>query len=136
MNVNPEEKMISEDRIEKYILRKAFDTSDNPDAQPYLPNNILWRQKEQFSDGVGYSWIDALKHNAELHVTDEMMKHPKAEWDDDIPNSKEAYWYRMMFDELFPKHCASTVMRWTPTWSRQADPSGRAISTHVARHVD
>ena len=57
MNIDPAEKMITKDKIEKYILRKAFDTSDDPSAQPYLPEKILWRQKEQFSDGVGYSWI-------------------------------------------------------------------------------
>lgn len=90
MNIDPAEKMITKDRIEKYILRKAFDTSDEPDVQPYLPDKILWRQKEQFSDGVGYGWIDALKDNAELQVTDEMMKNPKPEWGDDIPDSKEA----------------------------------------------
>lgn len=89
MNIDPKEKMITKDRIEKYILRKAFDTSDEPETKPYLPDNILWRQKEQFSDGVGYGWIDALKDNAELHVTDEMMKNPKPEWGDDIPDSKE-----------------------------------------------
>jgi len=134
MNVDPAEKMITKDRMEKYILRKAFDTSDDPKAKPYLPDKFLWRQKEQFSDGVGYGWIDALKDNAELHVTDEMMKHPKAEWRDDIPDTKEAYWYRTMFDEHFPAYCASTVMRWTPTWSKQTDPSGRAIATHVAKY--
>lgn len=90
MNIDPAEKMITKDRIEKYILRKAFDTSDEPDANPYLPDKILWRQKEQFSDGVGYGWIDALKDNAAIHVTDEMMKNPKPEWGDDIPDSKEA----------------------------------------------
>jgi asparagine synthase (glutamine-hydrolysing) len=90
MNIDPKEKMITKDHIEKYILRKAFDTSDDPSAQPYLPDNILWRQKEQFSDGVGYGWIDALKDNAELHVTDEMLKNPKPEWGTDIPDSKEA----------------------------------------------
>ncbi|PFH61823.1 hypothetical protein XA68_16157 [Ophiocordyceps unilateralis] len=134
MNIDAREKMITKDRIEKYIIRKAFDTSDEPDTAPYLPESILWRQKEQFSDGVGYGWIDALKDNAELHVTDEMMKTPKAEWGDDVPDTKEAYWYRTMFDEHFPPHCASTVMRWTPMWSRQTDPSGRAISTHVAKY--
>lgn len=91
MDIDPQEKMITGDRIEKYILRKAFDTSDDPSAEPYLPEHILWRQKEQFSDGVGYGWIDALKDNAELQVTDEMMKNPKPEWGDDIPDSKEAY---------------------------------------------
>ncbi len=149
MNVDPQEKMITKDRIEKYILRKAFDTTDEPDTQPYLPDKILWRQKEQFSDGVGYGWIDALKDNAEQQVSDEQMKNPKKEWGDDIPDSKEAYvscdlkqyllrffpetraltgcryWYRVMFDEHFPPSCASTVMRWTPTWSKQSDPSGR-----------
>lgn len=134
MNIDPQEKMIVPGRIEKYILRKAFDTSDEPDAKPYLPDNILWRQKEQFSDGVGYGWIDALKDNAELHVTDEMMKNPKPEWGNDIPDTKEAYWYRMMFDEHFPPYCAETVMRWTPTWSNQTDPSGRAIKVHQAKY--
>jgi len=134
MNIDPQEKMITKDRMEKYILRKAFDTTDEPDVKPYLPDNILWRQKEQFSDGVGYGWIDALKDNANMNVTDEMMKTPKAEWGDDIPDSKEAYWYRTMFDQHFPPYCASTVMRWTPTWSKQTDPSGRAIATHHAKY--
>lgn len=155
MGVDPQEKMITKDRIEKYILRKAFDTSDQPDVNPYLPEKILWRQKEQFSDGVGYGWIDALKDQAAVHISDEMMKTPKPEWGSDIPDSKEAYdrpffffffffwsatdpdlflwltqtryWYRLMFDELFPPSCASTVERWTPTWSKQTDPSGRLV---------
>jgi asparagine synthase (glutamine-hydrolysing) len=90
MNIDTKEKLITKDRIEKYILRKAFDTSDEPGAEPYLPEKILWRQKEQFSDGVGYGWIDALKDNAEKQVSDEDMKNPKPEWGDDIPDSKEA----------------------------------------------
>lgn len=134
MNIDPQDKMITEGKIEKYILRKAFDTKDEPDVQPYLPDEILYRQKEQFSDGVGYGWIDALKDNAELHVTDEMMKNPKPEWGSEIPDTKEAYWYRLMFDEHFPVSCASTVMRWTPKWSKQTDPSGRAISIHNAKY--
>lgn len=125
MSVDPAEKLITKDRIEKYILRKAFDTTDEPGTKPYLPKNILWRQKEQFSDGVGYGWIDALKENAESHVTDEQMKNPKKEWGNENPDTKEAYWYRLMFDDHFPPQCASTVMRWTPTWSDQNDPSGR-----------
>ncbi|KAH9223568.1 asparagine synthetase [Leptodontidium sp. 2 PMI_412] len=134
MNIDPEEKLITKDRIEKYIIRKAFDTTDEPGAQPYLPDNILWRQKEQFSDGVGYGWIDALKDTAEANITDEMMKNPKPEWGTDIPDTKEAYWYRTMFDEHFPPYCADTVMRWTPTWSDQTDPSGRAIAIHNQKY--
>lgn len=62
MNIDPSDKLIVKgERLEKYILRKAFDTSDEPDLKPYLPGDILWRQKEQFSDGVGYGWIDVLK---------------------------------------------------------------------------
>ncbi|KAI9829184.1 MAG: asparagine synthetase [Phylliscum demangeonii] len=135
MNVDPREKMITPDRMEKYILRKAFDTSHEPGAEPYLPPSILWRQKEQFSDGVGYAWIDALKATAARHVSDAQMTLPKAAWADDPPSTKEAYWYRLLFDEHFPPSCASTVMRWTPTWSKQTDPSGRAISTHVAKYT-
>lgn len=90
MNIDPAEKMITKERIEKYILRKAFDTTDEPETKPYLPASILWRQKEQFSDGVGYGWIDALKDNAEKQVSDEDMKNPKPEWGDDIPDTKEA----------------------------------------------
>ncbi|KAL0263000.1 asparagine synthetase [Diplodia seriata] len=129
MNIDPQDKMITKEKIEKYILRKAFDTTDEPETKAYLPDKILWRQKEQFSDGVGYGWIDALKDNAELHVSDEDMKNPKPHWDD-IPDTKEAYWYRCMFDEHFPPYCAGTVQRWVPTWSKQTDPSGRAIKTH------
>jgi asparagine synthase (glutamine-hydrolysing) len=136
MGIDPKDKMITKDRIEKYILRKAFDTSDDPDASPYLPDKILWRQKEQFSDGVGYGWIDGLKDNAELHVTDDMLKNPRPEWGTDVPDTKEAYWYRLMFDEHFPPRCASTVQRWTPTWSKQTDPSGRAIATHNEKYED
>ncbi|KAF2794741.1 glutamine-hydrolyzing asparagine synthase [Melanomma pulvis-pyrius CBS 109.77] len=134
MNIDPAEKMITKERIEKYIIRKAFDTTDEPETKPYLPDNILWRQKEQFSDGVGYGWIDALKDQAELNVTDEMMKNPKPEWGTDIPDSKEAYWYRCMFDEHFPPYCAKTVLRWVPTWSNQTDPSGRAIAVHNQKY--
>lgn len=141
MNIDPAEKMITKDRIEKYILRKAFNMSDTVGAKPYLPNHILWRQKEQFSDGVGYGWIDALKDEAKKMVTDEQMKpenmkKDKPFWGDDVPDSKEAYWYRCMFDEHFPPYCASTVMRWTPTWSQQTDPSGRAIATHTEAYKD
>ncbi|CDO92506.1 unnamed protein product [Kluyveromyces dobzhanskii CBS 2104] len=140
MNIDPNDKMIkpAEGKIEKYILRKAFDTSDEPDVKPYLPEEILWRQKEQFSDGVGYSWIDALKDTAESTISDEQFAQPKAEWGDDIPTTKEAYWYRLKFDALFPqKTAASTVMRWIPKadWGCAEDPSGRYAKIHD-QHVD
>ncbi|SCV02955.1 LAMI_0H04324g1_1 [Lachancea mirantina] len=140
MNLDPKEKMINqkEGRIEKYLLRKAFDTSDEPNEKPYLPEEILWRQKEQFSDGVGYSWIDGLKDTAEASISDEQFSQPKPEWGDDIPTTKEAYWYRLKFDALFPqKTAASTVMRWIPKadWGCAEDPSGRFAKIHE-QHID
>ena len=136
MNINPEDKLIkpAEGKIEKYVLRKAFDTSDEPDVHPYLPKEILWRQKEQFSDGVGYSWIDGLKDAAEAAVSDEEFANPKPEWGSDIPTTKEAYWYRCKFDRVFNNSAtaASTVMRWIPKaeWGCHEDPSGRYAATH------
>lgn len=139
MNIDPKEKMIniSEGRIEKYILRKAFDTSDEPDCKPYLPEEILWRQKEQFSDGVGYSWIDGLKDAAEKAISDEQFNNPKPEWSENIPTTKEAYWYRLKFDALFPQPTvASTVAKWVPNpdWGCLEDPSGRYAKIHE-KHI-
>lgn len=141
MNIRPEDKLINqkEGKIEKYALRKAFDTTDEPDVKPYLPEEILWRQKEQFSDGVGYSWIDGLKDAAEAAVSDEQFANPKAEWGDDIPTTKEAYWYRCKFDDIFKsKAAATTVMRWVPKaeWGCHADPSGRYATTHDHKVAD
>lgn len=80
------------------------------------------------------SVLTAVQDTAEKMVTDEQMKNPKPEWGTDIPDSKEGYWYRCMFDEQFPQQCASTVMRWTPKWSNATDPSGRAIDAHDASY--
>lgn len=139
MSVDPKEKMIrpQEGRIEKYILRKAFDDKENP----YLPANILWRQKEQFSDGVGYSWIDSLKAYAEKEVTDEQMKAAQYRWPYNTPVSKEAYLYRSIFHSFFPSESAAktvpggpsiacstpTALEWDKAWKAMADPSGRSV---------
>lgn len=139
MELDPSEKMIKpeEGRIEKYIIRKAFDTKDEPGVKPYLPEDILWRQKEQFSDGVGYSWIDGLKDAAEEAISDEMLATPRPEWGDDQPTTKESYWYRLKFDKFFPKSAAGTVMRWIPKadWGCHGDPSGRFAKIHE-QHID
>lgn len=129
MNIDPQDKQITPDHIEKHVLRAAFDNGE------YLPKEILWRQKEQFSDGVGYGWIDGLKDAAEEHVSDAMLASPKPHWGQDIPKTKEAYWYRCMFDELFPQPAAATtVMRWIPKadWGCHEDPSGRYVKSHSA----
>jgi asparagine synthase (glutamine-hydrolysing) len=126
-------------RIEKAVLREAFDG--------YLPKEILWRQKEQFSDGVGYGWIDGLKAHAEALVTDAELADAAARFPVNPPTTKEGYWYRSLFERLFPgEACARTVpggksiacsspaaIAWDAAFAAAADPSGRAIAgVHVA----
>jgi len=123
-------------RMEKYILRKAFDCS--PDGgKPYLPKSILWRQKEQFSDGVGYSWIDGIKNHAASVVSDEAFAKRHETFPDDTPDTKEGYYFRETFDGLFPtKAAAETAVRWIPRgdWGCSSDPSGRSVSIHTAAY--
>ncbi|KAG2235446.1 hypothetical protein INT48_007844 [Thamnidium elegans] len=135
MNIDPKEKMPDRSigKMEKYIIRKAFDTSDDPTAKPYLPKEILWRQKEQFSDGVGYSWIDSLKETSEKKISDADFAQSASKWAKDAPTTKEAYMYRVMFDQWYPQEaCTASVVRWIPRgdWGCPEDPSGRAQKVH------
>jgi len=146
MNIDPASKM-SGTRMEKHILRQAFDDPENP----YLPNEVLWRQKEQFSDGVGYSWIDQLKLEADKVVTDLQMKFASSRFPVSTPRTKEEYMYREIFSKHFPSPtAASTVpqgksvacstpaaLAWDESFSRNADPSGRAVSgVHVKAYKE
>jgi len=127
MSFNPAEKQHGDGVIEKLMLRKAFDTKD----KPYLPDEVLWRQKEQFSDGVGYNWIDSIKEKAEEMVSDEELEKAAERFPEDTPVTKEAYWFRSMFEAQFPhKSAAQTVDNWVPTWSKSRDPSGRVHAVH------
>lgn len=133
MAIRPEEKMITKDRMEKWILRKAFEGE--------LPSEILWRQKEQFSDGVGYSWIDSLKAEANNMVSDEDFAAAKERFPDKTPLTKEAFLYRQIFEKHFPQAsaracvpdgpsiaCSSpAAIRWDASFANAADPSGRAV---------
>ncbi|XP_014094583.2 uncharacterized protein AsnS [Bactrocera oleae] len=113
-------------RIEKHILRAAF-------ANNYLPDEVLWRQKEQFSDGVGYDWIDSIRRVATSHITDEQFATAAVRFPINTPTTKEAYYYRTIFEELFPGTAAAqTVTRWVPRldWGCPEDPSGRAQAVH------
>jgi len=146
MNIDPAEKMIdvSKGRIEKYILRKAFDTPDDP----YLPQEILWRQKEQFSDGVGYGWIDALRDHAEANVSDHQFAVAKHRFGYNTPATKEAYYYRQIFDGIYPSiACAKTIpegksiacsteraLAWDASFRGRADQSGRSVGVHSAAY--
>ncbi|XP_020090730.1 asparagine synthetase [glutamine-hydrolyzing] 2 [Ananas comosus] len=149
MDIDPEWKMIRHDlgRIEKWVLRNAFDD----DKDPYLPKHILYRQKEQFSDGVGYSWIDGLKDHANQHVSDAMLMNASFVYPENTPTTKEAYYYRTIFERFFPKNAArSTVpggpsvacstakaVEWDAAWSKNLDPSGRAaLGVHAAAYKD
>lgn len=121
-------------KIEKAVLREAF--------EGYLPDEILWRQKEQFSDGVGYGWIDGLKAHAEAHVSDADFAAAAQRFPINPPQTKEAYFYRRIFDEAFPGDgCADTVpggksiacsspaaIAWDAAFANAADPSGRAVA--------
>lgn len=129
IKVKPEEKQPKTyDGVEKYILRKAFDTPE----QPYLPAEVLWRQKEQFSDGVGYSWIDTLIEYCSVQVTDEQMEAAEERFPYNTPATKEAYFYRSVFHKHFPQvSAAQTVRKWIPKWQENTDPSGRANAAHV-----
>jgi asparagine synthase (glutamine-hydrolysing) len=132
MNIRPEDKVYAEGKMEKYVLRKAFDTPE----KPYLPDNILWRQKEQFSDGVGYGWIDGLKDYAESQVTDEELASAAEKFPYNSPDTKEAYLFRKIFESLFHGESAQkTVEKWIPTWGKSKDPSGRVQLVHE-KHTD
>lgn len=147
MSIDPEWKMVRPDlgRIEKWVLRKAFDDEE----QPFLPKHILYRQKEQFSDGVGYSWIDGLKAHATSNVTDKMLSNVKFIFPHNTPTTKEAYYYRMIFERFFPQKsailtvsggpsvaCSTTkAIEWDAQWSGNLDPSGRAaLGVHLAAY--
>ena len=114
--------------IEKWPLRKAFEDKDDP----YLPEEILWRQKEQFSDGVGYSWIDSIKAHCDKAVSEADLATAAQRFPHNTPDTKEAFYFRTIFDKLYPQdHSAKTVLRWIPKWQRNTDPSGRAAEIHI-----
>ncbi|TNE99041.1 MAG: asparagine synthase B [Deltaproteobacteria bacterium] len=129
MELDPKYKVTPKGGMEKMVLRKAFDDL----FDPYLPGEVLWRQKEQFSDGVGYSWVDSLKALAEKVVTDEEFATASMRFPYNTPDTKEAFMYRAMYDKLFPHESAALMIRkWVPKWQADTDPSGRASTHHVA----
>ena len=136
MNIDPADKMCSDGKAEKYVLRKAF--------EGIIPDEVLWRQKEQFSDGVGYNWIDSLKANADEKVSDDNLANAKRKFPIQPPTTKEGYYYREIFDEMYPTNeaaltveagpsiaCSSPVaFRWSKEFEKMDDPSGRAVAVH------
>ena len=134
MRINPKDKLINSKRMEKWVVRKAF--------EDYLPESVAWRQKEQFSDGVGYNWIDTLKEVVEAAVTDEQMENAHFRFPLQTPQNKEEFYYRTIFEEHFPSDAAAMsvpsvpsvacstpiALEWDEAFKNQNDPSGRAIA--------
>lgn len=133
MRLNPVDKMCPGSTIEKRVVREAF--------ADMLPESVAWRQKEQFSDGVGYSWIDTLKAITSEAVSDEQMLHAAERFPINTPLNKEEYYYRTIFEEHFPSEsaalsvpqeasvaCSTAIaLEWDKAWKGQNDPSGRAV---------
>ena len=149
MSIDPRDRMIGPSGIEKAILREAFDDLDDP----WLPREVLWRQKEQFSDGVGYSWVDALRAHAARRVGEGWERIAAVRFADDVPPNQELFWMRELFEEQFVEGKASgrsalatvgtgrsiacstpEAVAWNPAWAGLAgDISGRAIAgVHAA----
>jgi asparagine synthase (glutamine-hydrolysing) len=134
MRINPEDKMINKERMEKWVIRKAF--------EKYLPESVAWRQKEQFSDGVGYDWIDTLKEMVNEAVTDEQMANAHFRFPAQTPQNKEEFYYRSIFEEHFPSETAAlcvpsvpsvacstpVALEWDEAFKNMNDPSGRAVA--------
>lgn len=133
MRLNPEAKMCPGNSIEKRIVREAF--------ADMLPESVAWRQKEQFSDGVGYSWIDTLKQMTSEQVSDEQMANAATRFPINTPMNKEEYFYRSIFEEHFPSESAARcvpsvpsvacstaeALAWDASFKNMNDPSGRAV---------
>ncbi|WP_241645464.1 asparagine synthase B [Rosenbergiella metrosideri] len=141
MRINPADKMCGQNgKMEKHILRECFSS--------YLPESVAWRQKEQFSDGVGYSWIDSLKEVAAQQVTDQQLATASYRFPYNTPASKEAYLYREIFESLFPVAsaaecvpggpsvaCSSAkAVEWDEAFKTMDDPSGRAVGVHQSAY--
>ncbi|MCU0328711.1 MAG: asparagine synthase B [Chitinophagales bacterium] len=134
MSLNPKDKMVGEGKMEKWILRKAF--------EDLLPASVAWRQKEQFSDGVGYSWIDTLKEKVNVWVTDTELAEAYKVFPIQTPMSKEEYYYRKIFHKHFPSDTAARsvpqeasiacstqiALDWDEAFKKMKDPSGRAVT--------
>jgi len=134
MRINPKDKMINGERMEKWVIRKAF--------EDMLPESVAWRQKEQFSDGVGYSWIDTLKEVVDTAITDEQMENAKFRFPIQTPQNKEEFYYRSIFEEHFPSDAAALsvpqepsvacstkiALEWDEAFKNMNEPSGRAIA--------
>ncbi len=134
MRINPKDKMINKERMEKWVIRKAF--------EKYLPESVAWRQKEQFSDGVGYDWIDTLKEMVNEAVTDEQMANAHFRFPAQTPQNKEEFYYRSIFEEHFPSETAAlcvpsvpsvacstpVALEWDEAFKNMNDPSGRAVA--------
>lgn len=135
MRMNPEAKMAKDGKMEKWVVRKAF--------EDILPESVAWRQKEQFSDGVGYNWIDSLRDMTNKLVSDEQMEKAAERFPINPPRNKEEYYYRTIFEEHFPSDAAAKsvpsvpsvacstpeALAWDASFQNMNEPSGRAVKS-------
>lgn len=135
MRINPTDKMAGKGKMEKWILRKAF--------EDYLPESVAWRQKEQFSDGVGYNWIDTLREITSAQVSDDQMARVNELFPINPPMTKEEFYYRSIYADHFPSDeaakcvpsvpsvaCSTPIaLEWDEAFKKMADPSGRAVKS-------
>ncbi|HAX26309.1 MAG TPA: asparagine synthase B, partial [Alteromonas macleodii] len=119
MRLNPQDKMCLDGKMEKWILRKAFDNGET------LPAEVLWRQKEQFGDGVGYSWIDSIRDFVENEVTDQQLATAEFRFPVNTPDTKEGYYYRTIFESYFPQESAARCV-----------PGGKSIACSTAEALE
>jgi len=139
LGFNPADKSFGPDhgdRMEKWAIRQAFTKGEAGNDEEFLPSEILWRQKEQFSDGVGYNWIDGLRDHCAAAVSDADLASAAKRFAHDPPKSKEAYFYRNLFESIYGQCEAvqglrASIQRWIPKWSDTEDPSGRVQKIHV-----
>jgi len=119
----------SHNNVEKAVLRQAFDDPEHP----WLPAKVLWRQKEQFSDGVGYNWIDQIIAHCAQQVSESELLNAEKQYPINPPTTKEAVYIRRVFEQHFgnSNDVALTVRRWIPKWQLNTDPSGRASNMHI-----
>ncbi|CAD8158900.1 unnamed protein product [Paramecium octaurelia] len=145
MQIDPKYKMINafEPQMEKYILRKAFEDLEHP----FVPQEILWRQKEQFSDGVGYSWRDGIMKRANYLISDQEFSQASIKYPISTPRNKEQYWFRQIYSSYFPSESAvltvpfarsiacstEKALEWDEAFKKNTDESGRAV---LAVHND
>jgi len=122
LSLEPNHKYSENKRIEKWILREAF--------RGFLPDEILWRQKDAFSDAVGYTWVSKIKEVSKNAISEERYNNRKELYPNNTPDTEEAFYYREIFEEFYPNNCHLISEIWRPKWTNTKEPSATALNVH------